>query len=77
MLEKFRGEGLDAVEVRHPSHSPEVAERLAGFARELGLLQTGGSDWHGESDAEGEHGTIGSQMVPAAWLEALEAPRAA
>lgn len=77
ILEKFRGEGLDAVEVRHPSHSPEVVERLAGFARELGLLQTGGSDWHGESEAEGEHGTIGSQMVPAAWLEALEAPRAA
>jgi predicted metal-dependent phosphoesterase TrpH len=72
VLERFRSEGLDALEVRHPSHSPEVRERLAQFADELGLLQTGGSDWHGETAAEGDHGTIGSQAVPMAWLEALE-----
>jgi predicted metal-dependent phosphoesterase TrpH len=72
VLERFRAEGLDAIEVRHPSHSPEVRERLAQLAAELGLLQTGGSDWHGETAAEGDHGTIGSQQVPLAWLEALE-----
>jgi predicted metal-dependent phosphoesterase TrpH len=77
VLERFQAEGLDAIEVRHPSHSPEVRERLAQMARELGLLQTGGSDWHGEAAAEGEHGTIGSQQVPVAWLDAIEARRAA
>jgi predicted metal-dependent phosphoesterase TrpH len=77
VLERFRDEGLDALEVRHPSHSPEVRERLAGLATELGLLPTGGSDWHGESEAEGSHGSIGSQDVPAAWLDALEARRVA
>lgn len=72
VLERFRGEGLDALEVRHPSHSPDVRDRLEQLARELGLLQTGGSDWHGESETEDQHGSIGSQKVPAAWLDALE-----
>jgi predicted metal-dependent phosphoesterase TrpH len=72
VLERFRNEGLDAIEVRHPSHSAEVRARLAQLADELGLLATGGSDWHGETAAEGDHGTIGSQQVPLGWLEALE-----
>lgn len=73
LLERFQAEGLDALEVRHPSHSPEVRERLGLLARELGLLPTGGSDWHGDLTGEGQHGTIGSQEVPAAWLDAIEA----
>jgi predicted metal-dependent phosphoesterase TrpH len=72
VLERFRNEGLDALEVRHPSHSPEVRDRLTKLADELELLQTGGSDWHGETAAEGDHGTIGSQQVPLGWLEALD-----
>lgn len=77
VLERFQADGLDAVEVRHPSHSPDVTARLGELARGLGLLQTGGSDWHGEDSAVGGHDTIGSQAVPEAWLEALEARRAA
>lgn len=77
VLERFRGEGLDAVEVRHPSHSPDVVLRLSELAAGLGLLVTGGSDWHGESLSEGGHGSIGAMQVPAAWLGALEARRAA
>jgi predicted metal-dependent phosphoesterase TrpH len=76
VLERFRDDGLDALEVRHPSHSPEVRARLDALAGDLGLLRTGGSDWHGESEAEGSHGSIGSQDVPVAWLDALEARRA-
>ena len=78
LLERFREEGLDALEIRHPSHSPDVRARLAQLASEIGLLQTGGSDWHGEREGSGEqHGTIGSEQVPEEWLLALEQRRAA
>lgn len=39
--------GLAALEVDHPDHDAETRERLAGLARDLGLLATGSSDDHG------------------------------
>ena len=77
LLERFRRDGLDAVETRHPSHGPDQRARLTDFANALGLLRTGGSDWHGEMLIDGSHGAIGSQDVPAEWLGALEARLAA
>lgn len=73
-LQHFQRQGLDAVEVRHPSHAPELEARLLGTARELGLAVSGGSDWHGEI-AAGTHGALGSTAVPLEWLDALEARR--
>lgn len=40
-------EGLDAVEVLHPKHTPAFQEKLIRFCEHHGLLTTGGSDWHG------------------------------
>lgn len=62
--------GMDGVEVRHPGHSAGDMARLAALADELGLLKSGGSDWHGA--AEGTR-TIGCMAVPAEWLERQEA----
>ncbi|MFI1417105.1 PHP domain-containing protein [Streptomyces sp. NPDC020731] len=39
--------GLDGIEVDHMDHDPETRARLRGLARELGLLVTGSSDYHG------------------------------
>ncbi|KOG19713.1 PHP domain-containing protein [Streptomyces viridochromogenes] len=39
--------GLDGVEVDHMDHDPDVRARLRGLAKELGLLATGSSDYHG------------------------------
>ena len=72
-LTGFRDEGLDAVEIRHPGHSGEARARIAALADGLGLLWTGGSDWHGELNGESSHAMIGSQEVPAKWLELLDA----
>lgn len=71
-LKAFQAEGLDAVEVRHPGHSPELRERIATVAGSLGLLRTGGSDWHGEPEGEGGHAPLGSQDVPAEWLALMD-----
>lgn len=70
-LERLKGEGLDAVETRHPSHDPDTRARLTDIALALGLLRTGGSDWHGDPEPGESHGTIGSQEVPAEWLDRL------
>ncbi|MFE7269526.1 PHP domain-containing protein [Streptomyces sp. NPDC057623] len=39
--------GLDGVEVDHMDHDPDTRARLRGLAKELGLLATGSSDYHG------------------------------
>ncbi len=71
-LERLKQEGLDAVETRHPSHDPDTRARLTDLALGLGLLRTGGSDWHGDPDDEDAHGTLGCQDVPADWLDRLD-----
>ena len=75
-LERLKRDGLDAVEVRHPSHDADLRSRLTGIALRLGLLRTGGSDWHGDPEPGETHGALGSQEVPLEWLEQLEELRA-
>ncbi len=40
-------EGIDGIEVIHPSHSPERAAYYNGIVNEYFLLASGGSDFHG------------------------------
>jgi predicted metal-dependent phosphoesterase TrpH len=74
-LERLKGQGLDAVETRHPSHDPDTRARLTAIALALGLLRTGGSDWHGDPEPGETHGALGSQEVPLEWLERLDQHR--
>ncbi|WP_329247623.1 PHP domain-containing protein [Streptomyces canus] len=39
--------GLDGIEVDHMDHDEDTRVRLRGLAKELGLLTTGSSDYHG------------------------------
>lgn len=57
--------GLDGVEVKHPSHSPNDVARLRACVDQLGLIPSGGSDWHGAADGPR---TIGMMHVPIDWL---------
>lgn len=57
--------GLDAVEVLHPSHPPYVQNKILNAVNELGLLPSGGSDWHGTTDG---YRRLGGQQVPLEWL---------
>lgn len=72
-LEALRDQGLDGVEVRHPSHSADDVRRIGGLAQHVGLLPSGGSDWHGASDGPR---TLGTMHVPEEWL-VRQAARAA
>lgn len=73
VLASLAAAGVDAVEVVHPSHDAERQRRIEAAAGQLGLLLTGGSDWHGDG-AVGppERASLGSLPVPPAWLAALE-----
>jgi predicted metal-dependent phosphoesterase TrpH len=46
-LASLAAAGLDGVEVVHPVHDDAARERYAAGAEALGLVATGGSDWHG------------------------------
>jgi predicted metal-dependent phosphoesterase TrpH len=65
-LEELASLGLDGIEVRHPSHTADEIARIGSLADELGLVPSGGSDWHGA--AEG-YRALGSMKVSASWLE--------
>jgi predicted metal-dependent phosphoesterase TrpH len=71
-LRTLQNQGLDCLEVRHPSHPPAVEQRLMRLAERLGLGISGGSDWHGESEYGDIHAPLGSMKVPDAWLTQLE-----
>ncbi len=57
--------GLDGLEVLHPGHGWDEARRLDALASELGLVRSGGSDWHGATDGAR---SLGMMRVPAQWL---------
>jgi predicted metal-dependent phosphoesterase TrpH len=65
-LATFVANGLPAVEVFYPDHSPMLRERYQQYATEHGLLMTGGSDFHGDP----EHGRVpGCASLPHAhWI---------
>ncbi|KOT28672.1 phosphoesterase [Streptomyces caelestis] len=46
-IAELAGAGLDGIEVDHMDHDPKTRARLRGLAKELGLLVTGSSDYHG------------------------------
>lgn len=62
--------GLDAVEVHHSDHSPELREFYAGLAKSLGLATSGGSDFHGYGETRA---TLGSVHLPPDEFATLEA----
>lgn len=57
--------GLDGIELNHPSHSCWDKERINVFAREYGLILTGGSDYHG---LYGES-KLGSELCPNKYVQ--------
>lgn len=61
-IEEFASWGLQGLEVYYPHHSHEDLQTLLRLCWRLGLLATGGSDFHGPDHEEG--GPMGSVYVP-------------
>jgi predicted metal-dependent phosphoesterase TrpH len=69
LIEQMCRDGLVGLEVYHSSHPPEVIARYGQLADRLGLLRTGGSDYHGSAK---EGVPIGTAAIPYALVEALK-----
>ena len=65
--------GLDGLEVYHPDHDAAAVERYRRLASDLGLLMTGGSDYHGDPAHGIEPGA--STLPPLEWRQLSEARR--
>jgi 3',5'-nucleoside bisphosphate phosphatase len=74
-LRQFQAQGMDGIEVRHPSHSAGTEARLTRLAGQLGLGISGGSDWHGDTELGNSHAALGGMEVPQQWLDDLERRR--
>lgn len=48
VIEAMAAAGMRGLEVDHPDHAPEQRERYRRLAARLGLVPTGGSDFHGD-----------------------------
>jgi 3',5'-nucleoside bisphosphate phosphatase len=72
-IPSLRDAGLDALEVYHSDHDEAARERYLTMAGRLGLLVTGGSDYHGDP----AHGLApGSVTLPLReWERLSEWPR--
>ncbi len=58
--------GLDGIEVYHPINSKKTCRFLANICHNKGLLQTGGSDFHGRVRDKSHLGEYGSgRQIPA------------
>jgi predicted metal-dependent phosphoesterase TrpH len=68
----LRAAGLDALEAYHSDHDAETVKRYHRMADALGLLMTGGSDYHGDP----VHGVpIASSTLPLEYWQRLHAAR--
>ena len=69
LLEHLIANGLDGIEVWHPSADDETVEALKAVAKKNGLLMTGGSDFHGMYGLSSV--SVGSFQTPDEHLDAL------
>ena len=66
--------GLAGIEVYYSSHQPETVARFSGWAKEYGLVCTGGTDFHGENTPDLKVGIgFGHLQVPDDVLDQLKA----
>lgn len=56
LIEAWQKQGLMGVEVYHPSQQKRSFAKLDAFVRRLGLLITGGSDYHCDDNRHGQPG---------------------
>jgi predicted metal-dependent phosphoesterase TrpH len=72
-LARLRAAGVDGIEVHHADHDPGTRERLLQLARDLDLVPTAGSDYHGETVSPDRR--FGDVTMSAEELARLEARR--
>lgn len=70
LIAEFARLGLRGIEAYYPEHNQATSDHYQKLAQKLGLLVTGGSDYHGQAK---EGAALGGVKVPYAVVEALKA----
>lgn len=68
LLGELAAQGLDGVEVVHPRHPHRRQHLVRGLCQKLGLLPSGGSDYHGPGRGDSR---LGEHTVSMDWHEGL------
>ena len=73
VVRQLKADGLDGIEVHYSTHSRQQTREYLSLAKQLGLLVTGGSDFHGVTKPEIEVGVgKGTLHVPDSLLPKLK-----
>lgn len=76
MMVKLRQKGLKAVEVYYSTHSNSDTQHIIAMANRVGLIYSGGSDFHGATKPKIDMGTgMGKLAVPYEILEKIRGER--
>lgn len=73
LMSRLKRDGLMGLEIYHSEHSPALQAHYRQLAEELGLLPTGGSDFHGAAKPDIDLGTglAGNVRVPREFLDRM------
>lgn len=72
-LPEAKKHGLAAMETRYSTYTPETTEAAIRLAKEFGILESGGSDFHGQNKPDIRLGTgRGDLQVPLHLMKKLE-----
>ena len=75
-LKELKGFGLSGLEGYYTDYTPEMQEKYQAMATELGLLISGGTDFHAAMKPHISIGTgLGNMKIPYSVLEAMKAER--
>ena len=73
MLTELKSRGLNGVEGYYTEYTPEMQEKYQAMAKDLGLLISGGSDFHGAAKPHISIGTgTGNLRIPYSVLENIK-----
>lgn len=74
LVEKLKGEGLKGIEVLYSEHTPDQTRNYFSLVKELNLIYTGGSDFHGDMNKDVDLLTgTGDLKIPYQIIEDLKA----
>ena len=71
VIKDLKDLGLRGLEVMHSDHDAALVEKFGKLADHMGLLKTGGSDFHGGNKKDIDLGAARGRRVPRAYYEAL------
>ncbi len=75
-LKELKGYGLDGIEGYYTDYTPEMQEKFQAMAKKLGLMISGGTDFHAQMKPHISIGTgLGNMKIPYEVLERIKEKR--